>query len=190
MRGNSLLFTAWGYGSIIPIQFRWEFWKNNNTSSNNNFYGNFTGPNYIYLPGNKIVNHDVHTVALTSESYCSGAWKESPGFGWFHLDELGKPYFSITGPGSLTTAEANYTVTGFSYFASGPVQSTPNTTTYWEILPGYPGYTATGTILYRQYGKELRVRWNDTPGYALLKCAATSPCATVVNYYNVHIQHY
>jgi hypothetical protein len=186
-RGDPLLFTAWGYGSITPSFFEWQFYKNNDLSSSSNFYGNQTSTNYIYLPGSEVVNDGVYEVAVKVSSYCTNQWEPSPYFGWYHLDELGKPYFSISGPGSITTADADYTVTGFSYFATGPVQNTPSTSVQWEILPGYPGYTATGTILYGTYSKELRVRWDDTPGYAILKCTATSPCATVVNYYNVHI---
>ena len=187
-RGDPLLFTAWGYGSITPSYFEWQFYKNNDLSTGSNFYGNQTSTNYIYLPGSEIVNDGVYQVALKVKSYCTNQWKDSPSFGWYDLDELGKPYFSISGPGSISSADAIYTVTGFSYFASGPVQNTPSTFIHWELLPGYPGYTATGTILYGTYGTELRVKWDGTPGFATLKCTATTPCSTVVNYYNVHIQ--
>lgn len=184
---NSLRFTAWGYGNITPSQFQWQFWKNNNTSSANNFYGNFTANNYIDLPGSTIISHSVQTVALNSDALCSGTTKNSHQFGWYDLNELGKPYFAISGPLSISAADAAYYVGGYDYNALGPIRITQNVSIQWEILPGQPGYTATGTILFGANSAWVRVRWDGTPGFATLKCTATTACHTEVKYYNVHI---
>lgn len=185
---NSLQITGWGYGNVTPSQFNWQFYKNGNACNGCNFYTNFTGSDYIYLPGSQISSNSVSTVALMTSNYCDNQWKDSQYFGWYDLSELGKPAFTINGPSTISSADAaNYVA--FNYDASGAIQIAPNTTILWELIPsGYPGYSATGTILGNNNLTNMQVKWNSTPGFATLKCTATSPCATVVNYYNVHIQ--
>jgi len=187
-RGNSLRFTAWGYGSVTPASFKFWFYKDLNFNSANNFYTHSSPNNYIDLPGSQIVNNNVHDVALNIGSYCNNQWLLSQSdFGWYDLDELGKPYFAISGSASISAADAAYYVNGYDYNATGLVQFTPGTSVQWEILPRQPGYTATGTILFGANSPWVRVRWDGTPGFATLKCTGATSCHTEVKYYNVHI---
>lgn len=69
----------------------------------------------------------------------------------------------------------------------GPFSLT-NATIKWELIPSfYPDYSATGTILSPDNGSFLTVRWDPNPGYANLKCTTTTQCATIIQYYTIHI---
>ncbi len=182
--GGNLRFKGWGYGNVSPSQFFWEFYKNNNASNGSNFYSNFTGSDYIDLPGSQISSNSVSSVAVHTENYCGTQWLQSLRFGWYYLDELGKPFFAISGESYISSSSTNYSR---RYVASGPLDISPNTTVRWEILSsGLPGYSATGTLS-STTSKAVNINWDSTPGIATLKCTATSPCATVVKYFDVQI---
>ncbi|MFY7829155.1 MAG: hypothetical protein ACOVQ4_18645 [Flectobacillus sp.] len=74
-----------------------------------------------------------------------------------------------------------------SYLIQGPVNST-NANIQWEIIPsGYPNYSTTGTIMWGVNSTQVGIKWDRHAGYANLKCTATVNCATIVNYYTIHI---
>ena len=183
--GQSLTFTAVGYGNVTPSQFTFYFKYNDNV--NNSLWTNFTNNNYIDLPGDYITNNNVSDVAVQVGVRCPGQNSDynSIYYGWFNLANLGKPYFTISGRNNLTVSDASYSF--INYQASGPFSLT-NATVYWELIPsGYPNYSATGTLLSGHYGSYLTVQWDPHPGFANLKCTISNSCATIVQYYSVHI---
>lgn len=183
--GNPLVCTAVGYGNITPQQFTFDFRYNNDL--NNHLYSNFA-PNYtdnITLPGSYLTSNitDVAVQCVTSCSSGNPLW-----FGWFHLSDLGKPYFTISGNGNFTVANANYS--NFQYNADGPFWDA-NPTIQWQIIPsGYPGYSATGTIIGTGNSGICIVKWDGHPGFATLQCTMTVSCATIVQYFSIHINNY
>lgn len=187
--GDPIQVTGWGYGNVAPSQYTWEYYKNGNVCNGCNFYTTFSSVNYTYLMGNTIADNSVSSFAIMTKNYCDNQWKESQYFGWYYLSDLGKPFLSIQGRSSFTSSEVSYNQTGYTYEALGPIQFSPNTTILWEIIPsGYPGYSASGYFTGNNNLTYCNIRWNSTPGMATVKCTAISPCATVVQYFNVHIQ--
>src|SRR5690606_21653278 len=106
--GANLSITGWGYGDDTPSQFFWEFYKNGNASSGSNFYSNFTSVDNVVLPGSQISSNNVSSLALFTKNYCDTEWLESEYFGWYHLDDLGKPFFVIDGNSSISSYDADY----------------------------------------------------------------------------------
>ena len=105
-------------------------------------------------------------------------------FGWFNLSDLGKPFFTISGSTNFSVDDAVY---GQYYQLYGLVSAT-NASVQWEIIPsGYPGYSATGVFTGQSNYSMVGVKWDNHPGFAALKCTATTQCGTVVNYFSVHI---
>ena len=180
--GNPLTFTAVGYGNTKPAQFVFSFADNDNL--NNALYSNFTSNPYIDLPGNYLTSN-ITDVAVQCRTSCSAGnplW-----FGWYKLSDLGKPYFTISGTSNMTVAQAAY-YPQFEYDASGPIYNT-NATISWQIIPsGYPNYSATGYFEGPPTGTMVFIHWNAVAGFATLACSATVNCATVTQYYTIHIQ--
>ena len=180
--GNALTWTAVGYGNTKPAQFVFSFADNDNL--NNALYSNFTSNPYISLPGSYLTS-SITDLAVQCKTSCSAGnplW-----FGWFKLSDLGKPYFTISGTANMTVAQAAYYPT-FEYDLSGPVYNT-NATISWQIIPsGYPNYSATGTFNGPPSGTMVFIHWNASAGFATLACTATVGCASVTNYYTIHIQ--
>lgn len=185
--GDPLLFEAVGYGDANnhPSQFVFNFTYNNNL--NNLLYSNFTSNDYMWLSGSDIVSHGATSVAVKCQTNCSNGnplW-----FGWFTLSDLGKPYFTISGNSNFNVSDipSPYSSEVMSYFASGPINST-NASIQWEIVPsGYPNYSATGTIQWGANSSQVGIKWDQHAGYANLKCTTIVACATIVNYYTIHI---
>lgn len=181
--GDPLVCTAVGYGNNTPQQFTFDFRYNNDL--NNHLYSNFA-PNYtdnITIPGSYLTSSitDIAVQCVTSCTSGSPLW-----FGWFNLSDLGKPYFTISGNGNFTVADANY-YSSFQYNADGPFWDA-NPTIQWQIIPsGYPGYSATGTILGSGNNGSCLIKWDGHAGFATLRCTMTVSCATIVQNYSIHI---
>lgn len=196
---SSLLVTAIGYGSIRPQSFDFDFFYNDD--ENNHLY-HMVAPNgndYIYLPGTNIQNTGAGDFAVRISSHCAAdgtnPQRDIPSnlVGWINLNDLGKPFFTISGTDNLTVSDAsNYSA--FTYQIDGAYEQI-QTSILWELIPsGYPNYSATGTITGGNTNNLITVRWDPHPGFATLKVTTTSHCNangqdySVVNYLNIHIQ--
>ena len=181
--GSPLLCTAVGYGNIPPSQFTFDFRYNDDL--NNYLWSNFGTSNSIYIPGNYLTAN-ITDIAVQCKTNCSNGnplW-----FGWFNLSDLGKPYFTISGPSQISVADVSYyNYRGFTYEATGPINKT-NAIISWRIIPyWYSGYSATGSVSGDGF-TEANVRWDPHPGFATLECTATvNNCATVTQDYQVQI---
>jgi hypothetical protein len=179
--GTPLLTTAVGYGNVKPAQFVFTYADNDNL--NNLLWSNFTPNNNIYLPGSYITSN-ITDIAVQCKTSCSNGnplW-----FGWYKLTDLGKPYFTISGPANITVAQAGYQPS-FEYDAIGPLQNT-KATIQWQIIPsGYPNYSATGYFEGPSNSPMALIHWNASAGFATVQCTATVGCGTVVEYFSVHI---
>lgn len=195
--GNSLLVTAVGYGNIRPQSFDFNF--SYNDDENNHLYQNTapSGNDYIYIPGENIVNSGATDFAVKINSHCASngttPQQDIPSnlIGWINLNDLGKPFFDIYGADNLTVSDASNHP--FNYQINGAVDKT-QASILWELIPsGYPNYSATGTLSSNTDYTTV-VRWDAHAGYATLKVTTTTHCNangqdySVVNYLNVHIQ--
>lgn len=180
--GDALICRAVGYGNIIPSQFVFTFWKNDNLITANQFYSNFTTNDYLYIPPGYITT-SINDIAVQVQTSCNPNWFTSNYFGWFVPSDLGKPYFAINGNNNLPASSTGYS--SYTYTADGPLGLS---TIQWQITSsGYPGYSASGTILSGATSAQVIIKWNSTPGFANLKCTITSACKTTTNYYSVRV---